>query len=341
MAKRSKRPSDDELRRLYQKHDGVISHVARDLGMARTTVDDWYKTLDTERPAPPKIELPEFAEPDIEVDDIIDTMCKRFERRQTNHKQKQWFPIKVNHKKAIGLAMIGDPHVDDDGCNWPLLKHHCELLDKTEGLYAVNIGDSENAWAGRLQKLYAEQETSRTTAHRLSEWFLNDSGIDWICWLMGNHDLWTELPEIFRAKNVKRIPMEDWQARFRLVFPNGRECRIWAAHNFKGHSQWNSVHGMQKAAHMKDFAHIYAAGHTHNWACHQEEHGHSNEVYWLVRSRGYKFIDQYAEILGHFPQQEGASITCIIDPNAKSAAGFVTAFADMDLAVDYLNFLRR
>lgn len=345
------RPSDDELRKLYEKHNGVITYIAKEIGMARSTVDGWIHNLGlkgqgnyVQRNIPPAdtatVELPEFVDDDIPVEEIIDSLSKRFEKRNTAHKQKKWFPIKVNSNGPIGLSFFGDPHVDDNGCNWPLLKHHCELHAKTEGLFAVNIGDIENNWTGRLAKLYANQDTSRSTAHKLTEWFLKDSGINWLVWLMGNHDMWGELSTVMRAMNVDRIPMEDWQARFKLVFPNGKECKIWAAHDFKGHSMWNSLHAPQKAAHMKSEAHIYACGHTHNWACHHEESASRDFTYWLIRSRGYKFIDEYADLLGHFPQQEGASVTVIIDPGASSAAGFVQAFADMDVAVDYLNYLR-
>lgn len=342
-------PDEPELIRLYNQHGGNISNIAAALKRPRSTVTSWYKRLDLTgtygsagvKVAEKPVELPEFADDDIEVPEIIDMMCKRFDKRHAYQKQKDWFPIKVNDKKPIAISFVGDPHVDDNGCNWPLLKRHCDLHANTDGLYAVNIGDTENAWAGRLIKKYADQDTSRDTAHKLSEWFLNDSGIDWLVWLMGNHDLWTELPALFRAKNVKNIPMEDWQARFKLVFPNGRECKIWTAHDFRGHSMWNSLHAPQKTAHMKSEANIYACGHTHNWAIHQEESASRDFTYWLVRSRGYKFIDEYADLLGHFPQQEGASITCIIDPNAKSASGFIQAYADMEKAVDYLNFLRR
>jgi hypothetical protein len=56
------------------------------------------------------------------------------------------------------------PHVDDNGCNWPLLKHHAELCRTTPGLYAINLGDSSNNWTDRLIKLYAQQDWSVKTA---------------------------------------------------------------------------------------------------------------------------------------------------------------------------------
>lgn len=308
-------------------HSDRQIHEARKRGVAISTL--------------PPVSMPEFPDDDISVDEIRATMVKRFEKRQAYHKAKKWFPVKVNIEGPIGVTFWGDPHVDDDGCNWPLLNHHCELHRKTEALFSVNIGDTVNNWAERLVRLYANQETSAKTARKLAEWFLTDAGIRWLCILWGNHDLWTLFTEVMRASNAARVPMEDWQARFRLVFPGGREIKIWASHDFSGNSMWNSLHGPQKAAHTKSEADIYACGHTHNWAMHQEESASRDFTYWLIRSRGYKFIDDYAERLGHFPQNEGASITCIINPDARSEAGLVQAFADMDAATDYLKFLRR
>lgn len=321
--------------------------IARALGRPRTTVRDAIYRLGLENEmagatpqSGPSYELPTFPDPDISVEEILDSMEKRFAKRQAHREARTWYPIKVNDRKPIGLSFFGDPHVDDNGCNIPLLRHHCRLHAETDGLYAVNVGDTENNWVGRLGSLYANQDTSRETAHRLAEWFLRDSGVTWLAWVLGNHDLWNDYGSLLRAMNVKSVPMDDWQARFKIVFPNGRECRIWTAHNFAGHSMWNSLHGPQRAAHMKSEADIYACGHLHTYAIHQEQSASRDFTYWLIRARGYKFIDDYAEKLGHFPQSEGASITCVIDPDAKSQAGFIQAFADMDAAVDYLKYLR-
>jgi len=134
--------------------------------------------------------------------------------------------------------------------------------------------------------------------------------------------------------------MEEWQAKFKLVFPNKKECRIWAAHDFPGHSMWNTMHGAQRAAHMKEEAHLYICGHTHNWALHQEESASREFVYWLARARGYKFMDDYAEKLGHFSQDNGAAILTIIDPDAASQAGFVQCYADVEHGADVLTYMR-
>mgnify|MGYP006921322085 CR=1 FL=1 len=91
---------------------------------------------------------------------------------------------------------------------------------------------------------------------------------------------------------------------------------------------------------MKDWANLYVAGHHHNWALHQEEHDHRNFVYWLARVRGYKFMDDYADHLGFGEQNYGASVLCVVDPDADKLNA-MTCFADPHEGVDFLKFKRR
>ena len=287
-----------------------------------------------------QIDLPTFPDDDIPTEEIIASMERRFQKRHAHSQSKRWFEIKVNIDGPFGIMWYGDPHLDSNGCNWTLLRNHIALHEKCPELLAANLGDTTDNWVGRLMRLYADSDQSKQTAHRLARWFLLEANIPWFLWIMGNHDQWNDGDALLKALNVNRIAMEN-RAQFRLVAPNGKEWRIWAEHNFKGHSMWNSLHGPQKAAHMKEMAHLYINGHTHNWALHQEESASREFTYWLARARGYKYLDSYAEDLGHFPQSEGASIVSIHDPDATSMAGFLTCFADPEEATDYLIWKRK
>lgn len=286
-----------------------------------------------------KISFPVIPDSDIPTEEIIESMCKRFDKRKTSNDAKKWMEFKVNSNDPIGICWFGDPHIDDDGCNWPLLKEHIDICKNTPGLYGANIGDTHNNWVGRLMKEYANQNTSRETAFKLIEWFFKDSGVNWLLMLMGNHDSWN-----FGSESMSKIaehvcPMIDWRAQFKLVFPNGKECLIDAAHDHTGHSQWNSLHGQQKASTMGGVAHLYIAGHRHNWALAQNECPHTNRIYWLARARGYKHIDDYAHNLGFGNQKSGSSVVTIIDPKANNV-NIVKCFADVKEGAEYLTFLR-
>jgi len=287
-----------------------------------------------------EITPPFIPEDDLSAEEIINGMCKRFDKRNTAYRAKKWMTFKVNTDKPIGICWFGDPHIDDDGCNWPLLKQHIDICNKTEGLYGANIGDTHNNWVGRLTAEYANQNTSRGTALKLVDWFFKDSGIQWLIILLGNHDEWNYGGETLQliAKNI--CTMIDWRAQFKLQFSNGKEVMIDAAHDHSGHSQWNSLHGQQKASAMGGEAHLYIAGHKHNWALAQNECPQTHRVYWLARARGYKHIDDYAEKLGFGNQKFGASIVTVIDPSA-SDVNMIRCFADVKEGAEYLKWLRR
>lgn len=329
-----------------KKHGAGWARAAADaLSISPRQVRDWAQRVGpAQTSAVSAIALPTFPDGDLPIEDVIDVMARRYERRNEARLARQWFRVDVSTDDPIGIVWFGDPHVDDDGCNWPLLRRHIEICQQ-DGIFGANIGDTTNNWVGRLTRLFGNQESSQATARRLAKYFLQDSGITWLLWIMGNHDAWGDGADILRMLGGQMVPserpaMEDWQARFRLAFPSGRECRIHAAHDFKGHSMWNSLHGPQKAAHTKAEAHLYIAGHTHNWALHQEESASREFTYWLARARGYKFLDHYGESLGHFPQQEGAAILSVIDPRAKSHAGFVQCFSDVEEGAQFLAWKR-
>lgn len=325
---------------ILEECDGNQSEAARMTGLNRRTFISRMNRALALNLTPEEFDVPEMPPGDLSTKELLEFGCKRFEERQTLAKAQKWIPISIKIDGPIGICWFGDPHIDDNGCNLPLLIRDTEIVRDTEGMFGANIGDTTNNWIGRLMRLFADQDTSQETARKYAKWLLVDSGVTWLLWLMGNHDEWNNGSEILRGMNVNKVLMQDWKAQIKLVFPNGREARIDARHDFKGHSMWNSLHGLQKAAHMKEMAHLYIAGHTHNWALHKEESASREFVYWLARCRGYKFIDSFADKLGHASQQEGASIVSIFDPDSKTAGGFVQCFDDVEEGAGFLKWKR-
>jgi hypothetical protein len=320
---------------------GTLKEAAEALGIARSTLHGRVivakNMLGAEmQPMVPQAPAP-LPDDDIPTEDLISVMKRRFEKRSEHRRALLWRKYKVPTSGPYALMFFGDPHVDDNGCNWSLLADHCDLAASTQNLYAIAIGDQTNNWTGRLARLWAEQDTSSATAKKLVKWLLNESGVPWFMWLHGNHDAWQGPVSsgIIEGMNCHEVMMQDWEARVVLESP-GFDLRLWAAHNFPGHSMYNKLHGPQKAALMKDWAHIYVAGHHHNWALHHEENAERGFDYWLARCRGYKHIDHYGELLGHQPQQKGSSILTVVDPSTQS----VQCFSDPYEGVDFLKFKR-
>ena len=327
------------------KEYGSIAEAADALGGNRSTFDARYRraliALKDEKADnavdEKDLELPVFPDDDIPVEQILDTMEKRYQKRQTANRARKWFEIKINTASPVCINFVGDPHVDSNGCNIPLLRRDVGLMASANN-FCVNLGDTTDGdWPGRLMKLHAQSDQSITTARRLADWFLNQSGLKFLAILIGNHDAWGEGAEILRRMNIKQIPMLDWTARFKVRFSNDRELKIIASHDFPGHSWINPLHSNQRRE-MVEEADIYASGHKHQWGIVQGENGYRETCYSLIRARGYKYLDQHAETIGVGIQQLGATISAIIDPTARNEAQFVQCFPDVGEASEFLKW---
>lgn len=333
-----------ETKAAYDLH-GSIAGAANALGLARSTIRHRLRVLGEElamRETAPAIAQPEpLPDPDLPIDTILAHRRAAFERKHAHHKAKRWRKYHIPTKGPYALMFFGDPHLDDDGCNLPLWDAHVDLAANTDHLFAVNIGDTTNNWAGRLARLWAEQNASAETARKLVKHYLAERGIPWLLWLSGNHDMWDGPVgrAVFENHAPEFVTLEDWQAKVTLVSPCGNEIRLWAAHNFKGNSIWNNLHGLERAAQMQDWAHLYVAGHHHDSGLRQGENTHRHFVYNLMRVRGYKYMDHYADVHGFGEHEYGAAGVAIIDPQAD-ALNKVTCFLDPFEAVEFLKFKR-
>ena len=305
------------------------------MGISQSKANRLLDVMDT---APPIVELPTFPDEDIPAEEILDSLEKRFNQKLKREEAIKWFKVKVNDPKPTGWVFVGDPHLGSH-CHVKLLREDVKIMTETEGIHCVNLGDTVDGWGGYLTKLYAETDISRNTEQRLAKWFLQDAGIPWRVWLIGNHDTMGDFSTYLKAINADQIPMMDWQAKFRLVFPNNSEVRISASHNFKGTSIYNKLHGLKRESLWGENADIYVAGHHHNWAIQQEEL--EDRVIILARSRGYKWLDTFAQ-RHQFPSlQYGASIIFVVNPAEEVPTRRLKAFADLKEGAEYLTWLRK
>ena len=283
--------------------------------------------------------IKDLPDEELPIEEIIDRAVDRFQRKQEAKEARSL--IDVNLTKQLdgpfGLAIFGDPHLDDDGCNWPKLLEDIESV-KQANMVAINIGDLTNNWVGRLMKLYAYQETTRHQAIKMIKWLLTESGVYWAAVIGGNHDMWnTEGGDInqFIFQNEKGI-YQAHGVRLNLLCPNGREIRVNARHNFPGNSQWNEAHAISKAARFGS-DHIYVAGHLHISGYQIVKDQESGFISQAVRVAGYKDIDSFKEQLGFRDHKIWESMAFIIDPYADNELEFIKpVFSIQDAAKELI-----
>jgi len=335
-----------ELRRTVDLYDELRSEraTAQELGLSRGTVRNRLARASKlgikAGSAPATATLPVFPDDDTPAEELLDHMERRFEKRQAREKAEHWFAINEPTNEPIAYSWFGDPHLGSNGCNIPLLRRDIEIIKSTEGMYAANCGDTVDGWGGALTRLYADNDVSRQTERRLARWFLEEAGIPWRLWLLGNHDVMdASLSAYLGAINATRIPLIDWRAKFRIVFPNGCEIRIDAAHDHKGSSIYNPLHGQKRASLWDEDADLFISGHRHTWALASEEVA-GGRVISMCRVRGYKYIDQFARRRNYIEQTCGASIVTVFDPTTESPVRRVQCFADVEAGADFLTWLR-
>ncbi len=321
---------------LYKEH-GTLQAASDASGIPFQTIHRWLKRAEQDEQEP-KYELTPLPEDDIPVDQIVDQLHSRFKKRKANKEAKKWIPIKMKSDEPIGLLWMGDPHIDDNYCDWDSLRSHLAIINPQDNIYGCNLGDYQNNWIGRLGRLYGEQDTSHKTAWKLVEWLIDE--MKPMILIGGNHDMWSGAGDPLKWLASPHAVLEDWEARIELQFPNGRNCRIHAAHDMPGHSQWNPLHAQIKAAKFKSNAHLYISGHRHNWALAHIELVEQETTAWLARARGYKYHDTYAFVKGFEQQKFGQAILQVIDPTNPSEVSWVQCFADPHEGAEYLRYRR-
>lgn len=329
---------------------GSKTGVALKMGISQSKCNRLFAASKEEEKSESKnIIFPSFPNEELSAEETLNYMERSFEKKKAHQEAQSWFEIKMPTDDVIGLAAVGDPHIGSNQCNVSRLRTDIDTMKEyavdSNGkpmLVALNCGDTVDNWAGysRLMSLYSENDVSRQTERRLARWFLKDSGIRWLVWLFGNHDLMDrEFSTYLKTINGSSLPMVDWEARFQLVFPNKERVRVDLSHSHKGSSIYNRLHGSMRRALWHENADIYITGHLHNWAIQHQEMD-DGRVITMARARGYKWQGEYEIVHGFHNDQFGATILFVIDPRSPTPVGRVQTFADLQTGAEYLKWLR-
>lgn len=271
---------------------------------------------------------------------IIKRRKEQYAHLDRAKRERILIPVKVKLDGPIAISHFGDPHLDDDGTDIEKVERHVSVINRTEGMFAGNIGDTLNNWTGRLARLYSEQSTSAAEAWRLGEWFLRS--MPWLYVLGGNHGAWSGAgdPVKWILNNCAGYH-DNFSVRLALEFPNGKQVRINARHDFTGRSMWSSIHGAVKAATMGWRDHLLTCGHLHTSGYAVLKDPASGLISHAVRVSSYKTWDRYGHEKGLPNQDIFCNATTIIDPRyADDDPRLIHVVFDPEQAADYLTWLR-
>jgi len=129
----------------------------------------------------------ELPSSDMPLDELLARRRAESERTIRAAEARELINVQIRTPGPIGLLIVGDPHIDDPGCDFNALERHLQVAkDRPDYLFACGIGDLQNAWPGRLTRLYAKQSTTVSDAWRLVEWMM--TMVPWLFLVRGNHD---------------------------------------------------------------------------------------------------------------------------------------------------------
>lgn len=287
-----------------------------------------------------EFETPELPSESRTIDELRSDRLKESQRVSAAWKARNLIPIQIKKKGPIGILHFGDPHLDDPGCDWQAIENHVDLINSTDGLFAVNVGDTTNNWVGRLARLYAVQQTTTSEAWTLAEWFFN--ACPWLYVIGGNHDAWAGDADPLKwiARQSSAL-YESSEARIELALPTGQKVRINARHDFAGHSMWNAAHGVSKSQIMGVRDHISICGHKHVSAYNINKDPSTGITMHAIQVASYKLFDRYAKERGFRDQTlSPCAVTTINTDLPETSPDFIKVFWDAEAGADYLTFLR-
>lgn len=281
-------------------------------------------------------------DPDLPISELVEIRKRQFAQVVRHEETRKLIPVSVPIKGPVGIIHYGDPHIDDDGTDIASLERHALLVRDTEGLYAGNVGDTTNNWVGRLAKLYGEQGTTARVAWKLAEWWMELQAGKWLYVVGGNHDAWSGAgdPLNWISRQVEAL-YQSSEARLGLQLPGlRRTITVNVRHDFAGHSQWNPAHGVGKSVQLGTWDEISICGHKHVSGYMVLKSPTDGRVCHAIQVASYKIYDRYARERGFRDQAISPAVVTIINPQARTEAGLISVYWDVDEAVDYLKYLR-
>lgn len=281
------------------------------------------------------------SESEFSTEELIQQRLEVFKRRERRENNEEFLDIKIKDDKPIGLFIMGDPHLDDDGCDWQSVLDHLDIVNQTEGLYSINIGDIQNNWARRtkLEGLWAKQSTTDEQAWQLTEWLCHAT--NWILIVAGNHDMWSGTGDPLKwIMRPLKTTYANYSQRVRLILPN-HKIRCNFAHNFMGNSIYNTAHSVVKHAlfHARD--HLLACGHKHISGYMPVKDANDGIVMHCLQVGSYKKYDDYAKQLNLPNKMMSPCAVAVINTKLDEKNGdFIKIFWNVQEGADYLTYLR-
>ena len=79
----------------------------------------------------------ETLEESEDMTEYVDHLTNRFVKYQNRRKTSKWHSVKIQKDEPIAIVWMGDPHIDDNGCDWVTLRRDIDIIKDLN--YVLNI----------------------------------------------------------------------------------------------------------------------------------------------------------------------------------------------------------
>lgn len=320
---------------------GSIREASRALGVHSSTIDKCIAKARVLYATKQRAPIPSrVRSPNMSYEQLVQDRIKTHKRKAAHDDDMASLTLTLPISGPYGFVVFGDPHLDDDGTDWMALRRHTDLVKATEGLYAVNIGDTTNNWVGRLARLYANQRTTDAEALILARGWVRELAGKWLFQISGNHNDWSgaQDPMVYFAEEAESTYI---QHGAKICIRQGpHKLFVHARHSFAGNSMWNTAHGVGRSVLMGNTEHLTIAGHIHTTG-QMVIKAPSGRICHAVQVASYKIIDAYAKA-GNFRDNHISPACCFVIDHRypETDPRMVNVFHSVEAGAAYLEYLR-
>lgn len=275
--------------------------------------------------------------------EIVAARKAEFSRVQAAGPNRSGNAIHLPDDLPFMSIVLGDEHLDNPGTDLSLWERWIGYLDRGKHITGISMGDVLDNWPRVLAHLYSQAETTAPEAWILFEHYMEQIGLDLDASVGGNHDDWSGASDVLgRAMEQYGVLHRSKSLKFAYRAPSGREIIVNARHQWPGHSIYNELHGLKRAARFGIRDNILLGGHKHISAEGMERDPQTGKITFLYQVASFKLIDDYADALGLLDRHVSPAVALVIDPRRPDTdPEMVKHFYEPEPAVDWLNFLRR
>lgn len=271
--------------------------------------------------------------------DVWNHLVAKWEKRSDLEKRRKSQKVVVSDGPFC-LVHFSDIHAGAEGTDYPRLLADIEIVQSMPATRTTLIGDLvDNFILGRMRAIRDNGAIDITAEWVTAKRIIEMLGPSLLLVVSGNHDLWTKLAagidylrDAVAAINPNVI-YDDHEVKVNLEV-GGVSFPGKLRHQWKGHSQWNDLHAIEKNGKLtKDFV-WGVGGHTHASGLYSTFNMAGNTGV-AVLCGAYKREDDYGRQLGVIPANEATAIAQVFDPETKS----MVMFDNLELAAKFMDAL--